>query len=203
MMQKDQFPVLDIGDYILREWRIEDAEDFQKWFSELDLEVTKDSSMLRGYSKNPMLFSSDPDEMLTQIRHQIEYIFIPPFQKRSGIYWAIAEKKGNQHIGTCHCRGNHLAEIDYFLARKYWNRGIMTQAVKAAVGYGFERMELHRIQAGTHPENYASRRVLEKVGFQYECTLRDYRVHHGQPTDSVMYSLLKRDWTQFTQNPNP
>lgn len=66
----------------------------------------------------------------------------------------------------------HKAEIGYWLARKYWGKGIMTLVVKEIVKYGFGEMGLSRISAGTVPHNKASMRVLEKNGFKFEGILR-------------------------------
>ena len=62
----------------------------------------------------------------------------------------------------------HRAEIGYWLAEKYWGKGIMTEAVKLTTKFGFEKLKLRRISAYVFPFNRASRRVLEKAGFKFE-----------------------------------
>ncbi len=56
-------------------------------------------------------------------------------------------------------------EIGYWLGEKFWNKGIMTQAVKAMVDYSFQRLGLLRLHTGVFEYNIASMRVLEKAGF--------------------------------------
>jgi [ribosomal protein S5]-alanine N-acetyltransferase len=62
------------------------------------------------------------------------------------------------------------------------------------VGFGFERLGMHRIWATHHPENVASRRVLDKLGFREEGRRRDDRMIGGQWSDSVVCSLLEDEW---------
>ncbi|WML46023.1 GNAT family protein [Neobacillus sp. PS3-40] len=58
--------------------------------------------------------------------------------------------------------------IGYFLDQNFNGKGIMTEAVKLVVDYGFQELRLHRIEAGVMPHNIGSIRVLEKAGFEKE-----------------------------------
>lgn len=62
----------------------------------------------------------------------------------------------------------HKAELGYWLGKKYWGSGIMTNAVKKITHFGFKNLKLHRIYAGVFPFNKGSMRVLEKNGFKFE-----------------------------------
>ncbi len=66
----------------------------------------------------------------------------------------------------------HQAEIGYWLGRAYWGKGIMTEVVKVITKYGFNELNLRRVQAFTLPHNKASMRVLEKAGYKFEGILR-------------------------------
>ncbi len=66
----------------------------------------------------------------------------------------------------------HKAEIGYWLGEKYWNKGIMTEAVKLVTRFGFKKMKLKRIYAYVYPFNKASMRVLEKTNYKFEGILR-------------------------------
>lgn len=83
------------------------------------------------------------------------------------------------------------AELGYYIAEKYWGRGIMTEAVKQICRYVFDKSDIIRIYAEPFAYNAASCRVLEKAGFQYEGTLRNNAVKNGKITDMKMYALLK------------
>jgi len=74
-------------------------------------------------------------------------------------------------IGFSNIAG-HKAEIGYWLGEQYWNQGIMTDAVKLVVDFGFKELNLRRIIAKVYLPNKASKRVLEKAGFKLEGILR-------------------------------
>lgn len=84
-------------------------------------------------------------------------------------------------------------ELGYYIAEKYWGKGIMTEAVRQICKFVFEKSDMIRIYAEPFAYNAASCRVLEKVGFQYEGTLRSNAVKNGKVIDMKMYSLLKTE----------
>lgn len=94
-------------------------------------------------------------------------------------------RQGNIHSQT--------AELGYYIAEEYWGKGIMTEAVKQICEYVFGDSDIIRIYAEPFAYNIASCRVLEKVGFQYEGTLRSNAVKNGKVIDMEMYSLLKAE----------
>lgn len=87
------------------------------------------------------------------------------------------------------CR--HTAELGYWLAEPFWNRGIMSAAVRGFVADRFRALPLHRIFAKVFSNNPASARVLEKAGFQCEGRLRHDVVKDGQILDSLVYAKLR------------
>ena len=109
--------------------------------------------------------------------------------------WAIEYKSNGQMIGTIDFvqwePASRVAEIGYVLHRDYWKKGIMTEAVKRVIQFGFEQMNLVRIQAVCLPENAGSYRVMEKAGFQYEGTLHKARVIKGKNQDIKMYAIIR------------
>ena len=94
-------------------------------------------------------------------------------------------RQGNIHSQT--------AELGYYIAEEYWGKGIMTEAVKQICEYVFAKSDIIRIYAEPFAYNIASCRVLEKVGFQYEGTLRSNAVKNGKVIDMKMYSLIKEE----------
>ncbi len=115
-----------------------------------------------------------------------------------GLRWIITLKDEDTCIGDVGFydweKKHSRAEIGYILGKQYWGKGIMTEAIKAALDYGFNEMNLNRIQALIDPRNDASKRVAEKHGFQYEGTFRDYEYEYGGFIDLNMYSVLKREY---------
>lgn len=85
------------------------------------------------------------------------------------------------------------AELGYYIAEEYWDKGIMTEAIKQICQYVFQKSDILRIYAEPFAYNEASCRVLEKAGFQYEGTLRNNAVKNGKVIDMKMYSILKTE----------
>ena len=83
------------------------------------------------------------------------------------------------------------AELGYYIAEPWWDRGICTEAVKRTCRYVFEHSDIIRIFADPYDYNTASCRVLEKAGFQFEGTLRSNAVKNGKILDMKMYALVR------------
>ena len=82
-------------------------------------------------------------------------------------------------------------ELGYWLGEPFWGGGIMSHAVCAMVGYGFQTLPIERIEAYVYANNPASLRVLEKCGFSFEGRLRRNVFKDGQLLDSLVYSRLR------------
>jgi RimJ/RimL family protein N-acetyltransferase len=90
--------------------------------------------------------------------------------------WAIRDRKGEQigGIGLLYSHGmkSHRSEIGYWLAKTYWNQGIMTSVLKRFVEHSFHMYQFSRLEALVFKGNDASCRVLEKAGFHQEGLIR-------------------------------
>jgi ribosomal-protein-alanine N-acetyltransferase len=86
------------------------------------------------------------------------------------------------------------AEVGYSLAKAAWGQGIVQEAVGALLRFGFDTMELNRVEADIDPRNAASARSLERLGFVREGLLRERWIVEGEVSDSALYGLLRRDW---------
>lgn len=116
------------------------------------------------------------------------------FAEENGIRWGIEFKQSGKLIGTVGIKKifhrHFRADIGYDLDPNWWNRGIMTEAVKAITEYGFTKMNLHSFEANITPDHIASRRVLEKLGFKLEAHFRENYYYEGW-WDSAIWSLRK------------
>lgn len=83
------------------------------------------------------------------------------------------------------------AEIGYWLGEPFWGNGIMTEAVRQMVDYGFKHLNLIRIYSGVFDFNKGSQRVLEKAGFKRECVFEKALIKNGQICDEYRYALVK------------
>lgn len=102
---------------------------------------------------------------------------------------------GNIKIGPVHEHYKH-ADISYFIGdKRFWNKGIATEAIKLVCEYGFEELGLHRIEAGVYAVAVGSWKALEKNGFQREGVFREQVILGGGGyMDIYRYGLLRSDW---------
>jgi len=120
---------------------------------------------------------------------------------RTFVNFQLIEKETGSIIGGC---GYHTwfplhnrAEIGYNLNDDaYKNKGFMTKALAAVLDYGFNQMQLHRVEALIAEWNTPSLKLLKKFNFTLEGTLREHYNVDGVMEDSVMYSLLKYEFNQ-------
>jgi ribosomal-protein-alanine N-acetyltransferase len=83
------------------------------------------------------------------------------------------------------------AELGYWIGVPYWGNGYATEAAKAVVRYGFERLKLNRIFAHHFKHNPASGKVLRKIGMKYEGRMRQHVLKSGQFIDLELYAILR------------
>ncbi len=118
---------------------------------------------------------------------------------KSFLFLHLIEKKSQQVIGWC---GYHTwytthqrAEIGYTLFdATHRGKGYMSETLPPVIRYGFEQMNLNRIEAFTSHENEASKKLLLKNGFIQEGVLREHYKTPEGITDSVLFGLIKTDW---------
>ena len=156
----------------------------------------------------PDLFELFTDKRVTEYYDVIPLNELPDAQKildmlnkrykdKTGIRWGIALKGHKKIIGNLgfnnFTRG-HRSVIGYSLMYDYWNKGLITEATREIIKYGFEELEVNRIEAEVMPGNIASEKVLEKLGFRHEGLLRQWMDWDGKHSDMNMYALLKNDF---------
>jgi RimJ/RimL family protein N-acetyltransferase len=86
------------------------------------------------------------------------------------------------------------AELGYALGRDAWGCGYAAEALPPLVEHGFRKLDLRRIEAVINPRNAASAKVLDRLGFTHEGTLREHHVMRGETGDTAVYGLLRREW---------
>ena len=142
-------------------------------------------------------WSSQPWESIDRAHETIERD-IKAFKNGEHLCLALERSPNSQLIGQCtlfkfseSCR---RAEIGYCLAPKVWGNGYMNEALRALIRYGFEHLNLNRIEADIDPLNEASVKTVERLGFVREGLLRERWIVGGEISDSVIYGLLRKDW---------
>jgi ribosomal-protein-alanine N-acetyltransferase len=83
-----------------------------------------------------------------------------------------------------------MASLGYWAGERYAGKGYTTAAVRAVVRHAFEDLELHRVEAACQPDNFASRRVLEKAGFIQEGAARAYLKINGDWRDHLLFGIV-------------
>lgn len=118
-------------------------------------------------------------------------------QDQAAIRYSIIELDTGELIGSCGFNfvdhEHAKAEVAYDISQKHWRRGFAVEAVSALVQHGFLEMQLNRIEAKVDPNNEPSIRLLERLNFHYEGTLRETEIINDVFFDLTMYSRLKSD----------
>lgn len=118
-------------------------------------------------------------------------------KEEKAIRYAIIEVESNQIIGSCGFNfidyGNAKAEIGYELKKLYWGQGYAKEALSCLIQSAFNDLKLNRIEAKIEPDNINSIRLIEKLSFTYEGTLRKAEKSKNRSIDLRLYSLLATD----------
>lgn len=142
-------------------------------------------------------WSHEPLESLDAAREYLDGID-SGFADRTFFQWAITTPEADRLIGTVTLgswhRTNRHAEIGFVLHPAQWGKGFAFEAVRAVLRFGFEQMDLHRVEAEIDPRNAASARLLERLGFAHEGLLRERWYLYDEWCDSALYGLLRRDF---------
>jgi [ribosomal protein S5]-alanine N-acetyltransferase len=119
-------------------------------------------------------------------------------QEGTGARLVIERAADNAFIGWCGLSGwrpdYRSARMGYCLDESAWGKGFATEAAGAVLQWAFDTLDLNRVQAETDTRNIASGRVLEKLGFVREGTLREDCIVDGEVSDSWVFGLLRREW---------
>ena len=92
--------------------------------------------------------------------------------------------------------------LGYWIGRPFAGRGHTTAAVRGVVGFAFDRVKLHRLEAACLPTNLASRRVLEKSGFRNEGRARAYLKINGEWADHLLFGLVEDEFDRTGRDPS-
>lgn len=153
-------------------------------------------------------YTSDP-EMLVHLplhltptvddAHKSILGFMDMYAARRTAPWGITHKETGRHIGICGFENwnaqTDRAEIGFIVAREFWGRGLATEAATRVMRFGFERMNLNRLEARCKVENEVSKHLLvNKLHMQYEGLLREHSYWKGTYHDLLLYSLLRKEF---------
>lgn len=153
-------PKIETDRLILRKMCIDDADD------------------MYSYARLPAVtkyLTWNPHPSVSYTRNYLEYV-ATRYAVGEFYDWAVIEKKSQRMIGTCGFTRFNLnsdgAEVGYVIHPDYRGQGYATEALRAVISFGFDTLNLVRIEAKYMEGNVASRRVMDKVGMRYEGTNR-------------------------------
>jgi methylmalonyl-CoA/ethylmalonyl-CoA epimerase len=180
------FPVLETERLWLREFRPADAEAVFEMYARSD--------MNQRLEHEPMQSIEEAEQ---RVRGRIGL-----FERGMGYRWAMTFKGApDKVIGSCgyfHVRvGTQTFEMGYEVHPAHWRKGIMSEALTAMLEYSFSEaalMPVHRLEALVDPQNVASIKLLEKLGFVAEGLRREFGYWKGKYQDVKLFALLGTEW---------
>jgi [ribosomal protein S5]-alanine N-acetyltransferase len=121
----------------------------------------------------------------------------PAFARREMMTLAITSRETGELLGGISLRlvPQHAhAELGYWIALPFWNRGYVTEAARAVLAHGFDVLGLHRIHASHLTRNPASGRVMAKLGMRHEGTLREHFKKWDRFETLEKWAILEPEW---------
>lgn len=135
-----------------------------------------------------------------------------PYQEKDAIYWLNMAHQGRESgekyifsirdgetqafmggIGLHVNKAFSHAELGYWIAEPFWNKGFVSEAAAAIIRFGFEELDLRRVAAHYVAVNGASGKVMAKAGMQKEGILRQHMFRNGTYHDVVYYGILREE----------
>ena len=168
---------------VLRPFMAEDAEDmYHNWAS--DPEVTK--------------YLTWPSHSSLEVSRRILEDWVEANAQIDRYHWMIVLKELGQPIGSItvveHRDDIGEAEVGYCIGKQWWHKGLVTEAMRAVMGYLFEQVGMNRVEARHDPNNPHSGGVMKKCGMHYEGTLRSADRNNQGICDTAVYGMLKEEW---------
>lgn len=176
------FPVLTTERLILRQLTPDDAEGMMAIFG--------DPEMLR-------FLNQPPTDTPQKARDLIAWL-AGNYERKEGIDWGITLRGDDRLIGMCGAydwdRFSRHIDIGYHIIPAQWRKGYATEAARALIGWCFDQLDVHRIQADCTDGNLASEGVLLKCGFTVEGIWRESCWEHGRFVNIKQFGLLRREF---------
>lgn len=141
-----------------------------------------------------------PHESIQESAFIVTQIFM---QNKEETTYAIVDKESNHVIGSigyrkdpCRPSNAGCVGIGYVLAKPYWGKGLMMEAMEALLKYLFEELDYSMVSISHDHDNRRSQRVIEKCGFVYEGKLRNAAIYDWIPAvkDRNIYSMTKAEY---------
>ena len=175
---------------ILRKFTMDDVTDvYNNWLSDPDV---------------AMYMQWDAHTDVKQTHDWVAGYYVANYDKHNFYRWAIALKVDNNAIGSVgfniEKEYDSVADVSYALCKRFWNKGIMSEALKAVVAFAFDEVKINRLEAFHAVSNPGSGRVLQKAGMKYEGHARQkYRNRQRGFEDCNMYAIIADEYYNQSQ----
>lgn len=159
--------------------------------------TSDDKEALFEMRSNPEVMKYIPRPLAVTIDDALAHLemSLKLLENNEAVNWAIQEKGSTRMIGSIGIfnilKEHYRAEIGYILNPKWHGKGIMDEALKSIIAFGFENMKLHSIEALIDPGNSASAKLLEKNKFRKEGHYKENCFFEGRFLDSGVYSIVR------------
>jgi ribosomal-protein-alanine N-acetyltransferase len=168
--------------------------------------IQTDKLLLRSFAEDDLenIFKglSHPDVIkyygvsyhsLEAAKKQLEF-FKELESNETGKWWAVCSPDNKIFYGAGglnNCNNLHKkGEIGFWLLPQFWNKGLMKEALPLIINYGFKKLNLHRIEGFVETENLICKKVIEKLGFNHEGTMKDCEIKIGKFISLDIYSKV-------------
>ena len=169
--------ILETERLVLRTFTPEDAQMFY--------DLCRDPKVLEFVGEKPLNSEEEALKVLT------EKILEKQYAQHGYGRWAVHIKKNGLFIGWCGLKNdNDEVDLGYRFKKKFWGKGFATEAAKAVLAYGFENLNLPKIQAKAMQANEASIEVMKKIGMKF-ITNKNFDAHCG-----VLYEITREEWLE-------
>lgn len=171
-----RFPTLETSRLVLREAELRDVP--------YVLRNHSDNSVMRFLGTKKLTSMVEAEDLIKDAKDS--------FVQKEGIRWVITLKDEDSYIGSIgfwRLDGKGEAEVGYELAPPYWGKGIMKEALRSVIEFGFEKLKLHTIMANVAPDNKRSSKLLEKLGFNYEGDSHGPFGEGGAHIKTILYTM--------------
>lgn len=116
-------------------------------------------------------------------------------KNETGIWWAVCSADNKTFYGAGGLsslnKEHKKAEIGFWLISEFWGNGIMKEAMPLICNYGFDNLELHRIEGFVESENKNCKNAMAKLDFQHEGTMKECEIKNGKFISLDIYAKVK------------
>lgn len=141
-----------------------------------------------------------PENIQTTENILKEWIQLQKSEPRRSYIFCIDKSDDNTFIGLIAINLGKVkyksAEVWFKIHKNHWRKGYTTEALASVLAFGFNKLKLHRIEAGCAVENIASSKTLEKAGFTREGIKRKKLPIRGEWKDNYFYGILEEDFNK-------